>query len=353
MKKIFDYDQKIFEKYFCMDLDMAVTVGYVPSVDLLLSYKDPIFRNKILEKVIFNEPSYIKYYDGDNYYVYIFALENGYLPSEDVIKNNYCIKNNEDIIGYILQLNKDYLKDFKECELIYKILVCDYVPSFKELKNDKHANNNYQVIKKLCEIDPKYIECVFYYYDKYLQLFIDLIDQGYRPEYNFLYYHYYLCKNYEVVKKLIEKDLIYLQLILDFNEKEGIKLYDVAYDCGYRPQIDDIQKNSTLACSDKIMKYFINLDCSNIIYYSGDNIKIFELALKNNFEVFSMDKILEINDCWEKRNMIILYLIKYKDFSILSKFQHDYSSFKIAVELGYIPKIGEIDNYNYECINNE
>lgn len=352
MKKILDYDINIFEKYFCDDLNKAVEVGYIPPYEKLMTINHPYTRNSILEKIILNDPSYIKLYNGNNEETYLFALNKGYLPNEDTIKKNYKIQNTLDIMSSIVKLDHKYINYFdKVYELALKILALDYVPTFAELEQDYVARSNYQVIKKIISIKPEYVEHAHIDNDKkYFELLMEAIkNYNYRPSIDAR-----VRINFEIASELIKCDLKYVKLAQYFKLDLAGKLYDLAYDLGYRPSCNF--NLSDFSYSDKIMSHYINLDYSCIRDYDGTNTDVFKLALQKGYPIPSLDDILnpKIYSYKQMETNEIIYLIINNDFSILSKL--DYFSSRvmsIALALGYVPSINVIEDYNYKLFDDE
>ena len=44
--------------------------------------------------------------------------------------------------------------------MLLNILAFDYIPTIEEVKSNYNINSNFKVMKKLIEIDYKYVECM-------------------------------------------------------------------------------------------------------------------------------------------------------------------------------------------------
>ena len=281
-------------------LFIALNNGYIPSEEEMQQLK-PSPGDNIFSLLIDNKPEYIKYYEGIDSKIYEKALQHGYVPSIDSFKKI----NFGDLIVSIVKLRPDYLEYYDDYyKLCIKILAFDYIPSIEEVTNDYYVSNNLEIMKKLIMHNLNYIKCCGEEIINNVELYETAIDNGYSLD----------------------------DLLVDEHAKDSI----------YK--------------SDKIMKLLIQTkDLNYIKKYEGINIEIFKLVLgKYNPGVPSFVKKSEHSI--EDENNAIIYLLTYNNFEIVIENEEIISTkykrlFKIAIGMGYIPKIENINSLNIDLIN--
>lgn len=297
----------------------AVLHGYVPNEEEMENYNE-IIQNIVVEKLIDKKPEYIKFYNGLKTEVYLKAIETGYLPNEDVIKNKKELSSNDKLMCELIKKEKKYFDYYTGRNRLYlKIIALDYIPTYDEVSNDLVVQSDYDIMKHLIDIDVNFVN--------------------------------------------------YINMI---NKKENISLLEYAFTKPNFKVSEELLKKEFVRYSDAVMRKFIEMDATNILYYRGDNKDIFELALSNQN---ILPKILKRNER-DKSNMdmhtsifnsyftlgdINIFILNYIctkkfDLKIKNIVSNSYDLariYKIALDYGYIPKIDEIDKYNIDVIDSQ
>ena len=299
----FKYFKPFGDKDFKLVLD-AVSLGYIPDEEKMESYEESFGflyeKNDIVSKLIKIKPNYIKYYNGDDLNVYKIALENAFLPNEELVK--YKLSRNLEIMVLIVKLNPEYIKyadkNYYSLTLL-KILALDYVPTLEEVKKTYSIRSNYEAMKKLINIDYHYVEC------------------------------------------------------MSLNVEQSKELYEIAFNKGYRPKLDNLK--DFLFYPNIIIQYLIKLDFNLIDKYDGVDINIFNLVI-DKYPKIDIDKIIKMEDSYKKANYLIIYLIRTKNYNILKQeniknIYHFDRLFEIAIKLGYNPTIKDISYKTWNCFD--
>lgn len=284
-------------------LTLAVKNGYIPTEEEMIRHK--MDNNKLIPLLIEKKPEFIKYYTGTDIEIIKTALRQRQVPSVDTFNEIIDKPEYEDLIISIVRLRPDYLENITDQDtlLFIRILAFDYIPSMEEVKNNYRVNNNLIIMKKLIMHDPNYI----------------------------------ICCGHSI--------------------KDKIELYEIAIENGYN--IDELlvdeEENRIIYKSDKIMRILIQTrDINYIKKYEGTNIEIFKLVVGKY--IVKQVHLSDYSHSIENENNAIISLLSNNNFETIIKNEALISTnykrlFKIAIEMGYVPQIKNINKYNKSFLN--
>ena len=290
-------------------IEKKMKEGYIPTteeMEMMARNRFAIDLDKYIPAFMDEKPEYIRFYTGDDEAVIFKAANAGYLPPEEIAKK--ILKDfatNVETSAAMVKLNPDLLDYCHESKkLPVKIITTGYIPTMEELESSGITFHSYEVMKKLLAVNHDYIR--------------------------------YMNSNLDPLEKRME-------------------LYELAIDSDYIIELVESEKDADLLASDKIMSTLIKRDSRYLKKYAGNNIDVFKLAIRCNYVPEDNNSGKELK---EEENDDIVRLIQTKDFERLKAEEETIANkkirlFEIALKMGYLPSINNINNNNFILLNNQ
>ena len=353
-KKILEKDVSLFEYYDGKEkeiFELALKKGYLPSEEMFKKYSNNSDFYECVTKYCIDNVKYFNPGWGQDFNVIINAVSLGYIPTEQQIEKfqNTSSYVYNALISKLINKRPEYIKDYTGDDLnTYKIaLEKGYLPNEKMIQ--EKLSKDFDAMILVAKLKPEYIE---YYYDSNARVLLKILALDYIPTYEEVKSNSVIQKNYEVMKKLISIDCNYVDYI-DLNLEQTKELYELAFKKGYKPDLNNLRE---FICYPEIMlRYLIETDHNLIDRYPGKDIHIFSIVL-DKYPKLDVEQILKINSSIKKANNLIIYLLRTKDYEVLKKESvqniYDFNRvFAMAIELGYVPTIKEINNDTCDSVN--
>lgn len=347
-----------FSKNFKELFYYAVGLGYIPSkedviINTFINYDYDLLENLVKSDYTYAECIQDKLFglDYDKIeYIYSVAINLGYRPSYNYIKNNQIINTNFDLMSTLLEYDVSYIKyaNIKDSDKLYdlytKVMKKGYIPNIEEVCKHDFLNVNYNLMKRFIKINPNYASAIIgtnYTENQIIDLYMQAIDLGFRPtEIDLLTSS--TCDIEKVMEKLAHIDKRYI-LFLAFGQKPSYaswkkELFKANVNNGNIPSINEVKKSPI--CNDYIFMFILitkNVDYIKCIFESNLEDKqkdgLYSYAMSLGFEFTK--EIINNNPCLLKSSSVVISLIK-NGIDIVERYSGtDINIFKLSLEKGY------------------
>ena len=247
--------------------ELALCMGFVPSISDVQAHKYVRKSYKLMQAIIQRRPEAIKYVElipeqgfhpgsQDEKVFYLFtelctlAINNGYIPTEEDIKNHPVLTNNFEIMKVLIQENPNainYITEYTpQKEELLKIAIEN---GFKGPINIKKIGNNNLLFRDPDDLNATETAIIFRlnqglrldstikYGNNYsINLYNVLISNGYQIDEIINLF----TNNFEVIKQIITEHPEYITSISrSFSRKEIDELGILAIKNGYEPKFED------------------------------------------------------------------------------------------------------------------
>ena len=316
-------------------LDLIIDSDYILNkniIKLISKYKNKEIIKSLMIKVINKDKNLIKYYRGFDEDIYKNAIDNGYIPTEEDLINNYYLSGSIVIMKKAIDINVNMVKYHQDYdEYIYKYAINKDANVIKYYKG-----NNIDIYKYAIDKDVNVIKL---YNNLNEKIFEYAIKKGYIPTEEDLINNYYLSiskvimiksidcnanlikfykgNDIEVYKYAIDKDVN----LINYYKGNDIDIYKYALDKGFIVTKDFLINNSFISRNDELMNIIIKENPKLIVYYIGDNLDEM-LSLTDypkdrpweSLKFYRNDRLLFINNYHLLENILSLSNINIDKF---------------------------------------
>lgn len=263
------------------------------NIDFLIEMNNSYYKraNYFNRRLIEMNPKIIETFIEKNFFdideLISLAIDNGYMPSDDYIASNVQSFSNVIVMkklldgGYRptneLMETSNYMTVFSKEELFAKALDWGYVPSLKFLTETKILNNPNlaERILDTIELTPEIINSPEFFYNRKLHqkiiddrpdlisemsgknkvFWIEAFKQGHIPEE--ITNDYFITADFLLFSKIVKQKPEMIKYCQLDDQKEKEKIDELALCMGYIPSIDEVQNNSYIQSSPKLMEALI------------------------------------------------------------------------------------------------
>ena len=243
--------------------------GFIPTEDDFIKNPQLGFSYDIMEKAIDVNPQFIKYIlfkDKESFdlkrggrELYQKAIESGYIPLEEDLKNNFRLASSKIILKKAILINNKLFKytEVSDDDIVNFALENGYTLTADDINNNHKLLNSNILMKKAIDIDCRYI----LFSKEYFSSKIDsetlkyAIQKGYIPTNDDIRDNSNWKHNNDIMKVLIDINPDFVELSNDYEE-----LFDYAINKGYSPTFVQIRDNEILLKSSKLCNYLLKKD---------------------------------------------------------------------------------------------
>lgn len=307
---LFQYGYIPSEKDFINNADL----GKLYSMMFNAIEVNPIFIKYILlEENRNTEFGFVNY--KKNIELFEKALNLGYIPNENNLKNSYFLASSKLIMKKAIEINASYFKHSKifDDDLVELALKNGYILTKEDINNNPDLLSSNILMKKAIDIDYKYLLSSSEHFGiGFEHINSDTIkyaiDKGYNPSREEISNNSNWRNNNDIMMVFIKINPNFVELAYDFEN-----LFDFAIDKGYNPIFIKIRDNENLLESSKLLNYLLKNDAmlyNNRFlneYIKRDSIKGMTLEFINQIWDFIDNNIVYENMNYNE----ILTIIKY------------------------------------------
>ena len=312
--------------------ELAFAFGYQLT---LQSYqqRDNFKENDYVTKIGLDiDCNFIKYYKGDNPELFKYAISKGFKISEQLFIDNphlcetYLLLSaidSPEASKYILFYN-----GYSE-EVFEKALLHGYVPTIEDLTKKGNFCRSSLLVRRVMQDD---IKAIMYYQGSDIEAFKDIFelvdkngnkivpDRETMKELRFIY------GNDELMRKAILYDCNNIIFYTGYDES----LYELAIKQGYIPKKEDLELNNRLYDKDVIFKKIIEIGNKELLlYYAGNNAEIVQeiyvTLLKEQYSLIikNDDDLKNYISVWQSFNTNIMHerLLTYMNYDNVIAFK--------------------------------
>lgn len=323
-------------KYITKLIDDAISMGYIPNYDDLLLNGDLGYNKNLIVNLIENGyPDAIKYYKvyhlRNNDDIFDLAIEKGYKPSLDDIKNNTNLANSLTILKLLVPQYPECVRYIKggfgnneeQKRLLDNAIENGYEPTEEDLKNNSFLGTIDKLFIMTLPTHPEYIK---YYKGTSKEIFSLALDSGYKPNMEDLNNYSSLGNSEEIIRILIDKDVNVIKKYLGFN----YELHKLAIEKGYKVNIKDYNEIFNFKSNDYITELLLDIDVNIIEKYTGTNeYEMFRKALQKGYNPNHSEKI------YTDSNIVNAIVEFFPEYIEKNKEYYDLFVYATAIKYGY------------------
>lgn len=266
--------------------------------------------NNISKEMIIKNPDLIKKYEGYNESLFELAINNGYIPAEEDLKNNFYMCYSDSVMKSAIMRQANLVKYYEGSDKNIFVLAIEqgYIPNYNDLKNHIGLCYNSFIMKRAILDD---VSLITLYRGSDEEIFSLAINNGYIPTEEDLTKYPNFTKSYSIIKKAIFIHGNFIKFYKSsFETEEDKKLFDLAIKNGYKVTEDDLIKYPDLCDDVSIMTAALKIDKNLSKYYNGLNNDLIKTIIASYINIVNDDFINAWKICCttEQRDCLISLL---------------------------------------------
>ena len=304
-------------------------------------------KDKLFLHLVKKNPNRIKLYTGTSNIVFEEAFKSGYKLIQEEYETTNTFKYSEYISKLALDLNVEntYLyQGNSESFYIYAITEKGFIPEYQKVENNEYIRKSSNVIKKGMYEDLNFAFLYTGESSNFLDIFEikDKNNKTLEPTRENVSKLTFIHNSSELMLKTLDVDFSNIEFYTGYDSE----VFDRAIELGYLPTKEIIESKENFRKSPAIIRRAAEEDIDYLIYYTGpvtSILDLFELKDKNgNFFDAKPEKLEKLTQIFSNDELMKKAIDQYAE-NIVFYVGENEEIFQFALDKGYIPEKEDFD----------